>query len=302
MSEDVTYTETIPDWFNLDSYTPIKNMSYQELAAQLHYRIHTLMVMNSGALGYFNDFDYFDEIYKNGVIIPESKGAKQYSNWIGQIKSSGRRLSESLAIKPINRSELGLLSIQRESSGDISKVNNSTVGIILDEHLKDDFSGEKIALDEKYILWLLENDKEKFHRVENESIDLLLNNNNKIHVNIDLSLPDKFIIEGLKKLLSDWRKQLSIPKPNPKLKSSLKLLRSNIINYRAFQIIDLKLWAKSKSVRHTESFLHETIFPDIAKPLNLDDFRKKAIPFSSDILDPRLPPAILDSMDLEEKN
>ncbi|WP_410737817.1 hypothetical protein, partial [Citrobacter freundii] len=68
-------------------------------------------------------------------------------------------------------------------------------------------------------------------------------------------------------------------------------------------------WSTSKTPSYTKSvswqhhpFLHTVIFPDGDKTLNLDDFRKKAIPFADDVLDPRLPSAMLDMCRTEEKN
>lgn len=294
MDLEKSFTEDLPQWFNLNNYCSFNQMSYKDLAMQLHYRLHASMIMNMGAP------DYVDLIFKDGVIIPESKSAKKYSSWVSELRASGNNLSRSLAIKPIDRSELSWMAIQREGNSVDSNMPNTSM-VLLEKHRNSESVGDRITLRSEDIMELMRNDIEKFHRIEHESIDLLLPKSSNVHVAIDLSMPDRFIMEGLKRLLSDWRKQLGISAPNPKLKSSLVKLRSNFINYRAFQIIDLKLWASSQGVNYRESYLHSVIFPDGDKTLNLDDFRKKAIPFADDALDPRLPSAMLDMCATEEK-
>lgn len=294
MSKELSFTTELPEWFDLEQYIPFKSMSSKELALQLHYRLHTLMIMNLGSSG------IFDSMYKDGVVIPENEGSKKYSSWVKEKRSEGRRLSQSLAISPINRTELSWMAMQKESDSHRYPLPYD-VQILLSDLRNDGNVNRNVVLSVDDIMALKDN-MDEYHRIENESIDLLLPRSSNIHVNIDLSMPDRFIMEGLKGLLSVWRKQLNISSPNPKLKSSLSILRSNFINYRAFQIIDLKLWAKSKELRYRDSFLHTVIFPDGDKTLNLDDFRKKAIPFADDVLDPRLPSAMLDMCRAEEKN
>ncbi|EIP4523182.1 hypothetical protein M9472_001893 [Salmonella enterica] len=294
MSEELLFTTELPEWFNLEQYTPFRSMSSKELALQLHYRLHTLMIMDLGSL------DIFDSMYKDGIVIPENEGSKKYSSWVKEKRSEGRRLSQSLAISPINRIELSWMAMQKESDSYKHPLSDD-VQILLSGVKKDNSTERNIALSVGDIMALKDN-MEEYHRIEKENIDLLLPKSSNVHVKIDLSMPDRFIMEGLKGLLSAWRKQLNIPSPNPKLKASLSILRSNFINYRAFQIIDLKLWAKSKGLRYRDSFLHTVIFPDGDKTLNLDDFRKKAIPFADDVLDPRLPFAMLDMCRTEEEN
>ena len=294
MSKELSFTTELPEWFDLEQYIPFKSMSNKELALQLHYRLHTLMIMNLGSS------DIFDSMYKDGVVIPENEGSKKYNSWVKEKRSEGRRLSQSLAISPINRTELSWMAMQKESNSYKHPLPDD-VQILLSGVKKDNNAERNIVLSVDDIMALKDN-MEEYHKIEKESIDLLLPKNSNIHVNIDLSMPDRFIMEGLKGLLSVWRKQLNIPSPNPKLGKSLSILRSNLINYRAFQIIDLKLWAKSKELRYRASFLHTVIFPDGDKTLNLDDFRKKAIPIADDVLDPRLPSAMLDMCRTEEKN
>ncbi|EDT2838625.1 hypothetical protein S958_003082 [Salmonella enterica subsp. enterica] len=293
MSTAEKFTTDIPEWFNLDSYVPFRNMSYRQLAKQLHYRLHTLMIMNLGQL------HFFDLMYKQGVVIPVHEGSKKYGDWVRDIQSQGRRLSGSLAIHPIDRTELSWMAVQKEAS-DLEITLPKSVDIMLGD-LVERKDSSKIIMSSDEMAFLMQNDVEKLHRIEHESIDLLLPKSNSVHVKIDLSMPDRFIMEGLKGLLSEWRSQMNIPTPNPKLKSSLVILKSNFITYRAFQIIDLKLWAKSNNFKYRESFLHSIVFPDGDKSLNLDDFRKKALPFAEDVLDPRLPAAMLDMCRMEEK-
>lgn len=83
-----------------------------------------------------------------------------------------------------------------------------------------------------------------------------------IHCSIRLDAQDDLIINDLKRLLPQWRKQLGINLDEDRIKNSWAVVRSKIISYQAIALYDLLLWQKATGNQITNGVLAVSLYPE----------------------------------------
>lgn len=83
-----------------------------------------------------------------------------------------------------------------------------------------------------------------------------------IHCAIRLDVQDDLIINDLKRLLPQWRKQLDIKLDEDRIKNSWAVVRSKIISYQAIALYDLLLWQKATGNQITNGVLAVSLYPE----------------------------------------
>ncbi|WP_156294052.1 DUF6387 family protein [Serratia oryzae] len=83
-----------------------------------------------------------------------------------------------------------------------------------------------------------------------------------IHCAIRLDAQDDLIINDLKKLLPEWRRQLGIELESEKIKNSWDIVRGKIISYQAMALRDLLMWQKASGNQITNGVLTVALYPE----------------------------------------
>lgn len=83
-----------------------------------------------------------------------------------------------------------------------------------------------------------------------------------IHCAIRLDTQDDLILNDLKKLLPEWRKQLGIELESEKIKNSWDVVKSKIISYQAIALRDLLMWQIATGNQITNGVLTVALYPE----------------------------------------
>jgi len=239
-------------WFNLNNYSFIESLTVYEFITEIEWR-HTLFYCADGddvlKNGGFEDTIKFERIFRGDPHIDmyseeeiefneevESLMLKEY----GREKMNRERplLRHDTGVMPLTFAELAMYNrvaikkgaYYQSKSGDLQEFNPHYMLASVSKNT-DDLMNDRVAID----LYLGE-------------------------------ATDAEILSSIKKLLPQWRKELSIPEPDilPRKRMGMKTIHKLLIN-RVLPILDILLWGVVFKKEITNPLLSHIVFPDDPK-------------------------------------
>ncbi len=239
-------------WFDLSNYSFIENLSVYDFIHEIEWR-HTLFYC-SDSVGDLSEASFDDTIkYKrifNGDPHLEIYSEEEISfnkEMDDYMKASGR--ADALKRdKPSLKHDTGVMPLSFAELAMYNKVAINKGAYWINK------GGELETLDPQYMLAAVSKNVPEYmsHRI---LLDLWL-----------AEATDNEILSSIKKLLPQWRRELSVPEPDilPRRRMGLKTIQKLIQN-RVLPILDVLLWGELYNKEVSNPILSHVIFPDDPK-------------------------------------
>jgi hypothetical protein len=273
----VNFLKKLPIWFKIENYTVLNDLDDWSLLNQFHVRNFFLKTYNNSD----TDLNQMTQT-TNKKIWHDIK--------TGKIINKQMRMSHGSHYLE-DKEEMCKIRERAKDSGTVPLVDMLRPFVLSEST---DYSVTPLNLFDLHMIDLyrpslldkipFESDK-KESLCSNASYDKLINNDYSISLNIDLkNNGDKHILEQIKKLLPNWRKELGVNEP----KSSMSFTDVHLKKILKFQIIpyfDLLILQQIENVKIPHRVIVEAIFPDQKDPYTEIEFRQTILKFVNKIMD-----------------
>lgn len=252
MVKKIKKPEQLPEWFKLEKYDALKELTARELLEQLSYRTYSLSVLDDGEFPN-NCEDYTSQIMSGKVILEE--------DFFGG--PNGNKVQECNKDKNLNNISAFLDFVEPNLSGeDAAYPMNCEDLKMFDTRARDlgiytDSKDSPFAHPEHRYLSVSQLSSEKEGLLDNE-----LSASQTLALLLALGeYTDEEIIATLARRLPLWRAELNIPEPKLKKTRIGMGTISKIITDQIIPAMDLMIWERFDDSQITQILLTRTLFP-----------------------------------------
>ncbi|OED45236.1 hypothetical protein ACH42_05240 [Endozoicomonas sp. (ex Bugula neritina AB1)] len=269
MTKIIRSTSELPEWFNIEKYDAVTNLTTSQIANELSFRRRIYHQENAE----MQKTQFYDlEDYTLVSLFPDQDGYSNYLEWRTKAFRSAAHI-EPLVILPDDDEDNLIIAKMMEEKGVDAYLNECNQYEALLAKLWDEspFTGNETDLvrftqyfDVQRILDYSASIPEFRSDMDSHFLrldDLTKEESEKsdIHLTISLEADDKNIIRDVKKQISVARKHTGISGPS-KIASSTNI--NKIKHYRILAYIDLLIWSRINGYRITDSAASNALFKD----------------------------------------
>lgn len=219
------------EWFDIDKYNIFNELSDCDLLNQLIVRRDYLFygVQNDGAYFFLEEFEEIrDEFYAKifSDVIRPLDSSTWYRNNMKTKKYTDMQLSATSTVTPLQVIDV------KKMEGEVSDYINKN-------NIRHSLRGQKASINKI---------KPYF---------------NEMHITLDMENPDDILLEDIKKLLPEWRKELDFnhTRTSDSISGSWGVVKRKILDYKIIPIIDLICWGNITRKRITNKKIAQLVFP-----------------------------------------
>ncbi|EKR1728945.1 TPA_asm: hypothetical protein G4L33_001154 [Salmonella enterica subsp. enterica serovar Madelia] len=239
-------------WFDLSNYSFIEGLSVYDFIHEIEWR-HTLFYCSDN-VGHLDDVSFEDGIkYKRifrgdpNVSVDSEEEISFNKEMDEYLRSSGK--GDALnRDKPSLKHDTGVMPLSFSELAMYNKVAIDQGAYFVNK------DGELEELNPQYMLATVSKNVPEYfnHRI---LLDLWL-----------AEATDNEILSSIKKLLPEWRRELSVPEPDilPRRRMGLKTIQKLIQN-RVLPILDILLWGELNNKEVSNAILSHVVFQDDPK-------------------------------------
>ena len=287
----------IPKWFKLSKYDDTSKMTLATWLDNLYWRYDLLSMSDERLVAMRKEIDSHFETLET-MAFENMRYAR------GEITYSGELRFDALETGTVNSLRVSYVAhcVADAATGYgelgprlaklAEKLNEAELNPVQEDEIIDGETQQLLDLPMDTF------DREETHSVDRSSLDpqlvVALENlggpmsDNVLHVQVDLSAPDKLIVEDFRTWLKVARREYSIESKNFFTES----MRDDWSEYGVLPFLDLSLWARANGLEITDAIMGEALFSSRDDVDIVERMRKVVRPKASWLMNPSVLQAI----------
>jgi len=222
----------LPEWFSIENYQYLNTASWMELCDQLRIRSYLKLVLECRQKrNHFKWSDLEGSFLMDWNQITEHGRVEQFHTSLFEYKER-----KNIKAHPYFKSR----NIESLSMSDLQY-------LVMDQGLID----ERLIMDSSLDVQTIEDSSYDYQWQQ------LNPDHNRLHLAINLSVPDSMILEEMKLILKQYREAAGVAEPPKDYLTPGKIIEQRIIPF-----IDLSIWADLMQVRIHNEVIGRALFPD----------------------------------------